>query len=348
MDKKVDLLSLLTVAKAWSALGVIRDKTPAERTVFVVETFKLACISHDDEYALQWFGFLLQAIQAEEDVQEKPTETDWQVKQKAKKDSEIRVILAQANSARTLYAELPRFRAGTGREWVDQDETRPVPMDFPTLLKTKRAMLNVIAKGWSGAPTDEVADEFFKFLLQVERTARFSDEKKLVGEVVREITDSTFPVARIVYTLRNYPRDYTETIGIAWVKHCYDVSCYSGSNAGLVLGAVGSFFEASPAATQLLGKLADEVLNLDHQVQALEGLRHSHEVVYLSLQEVVVRFKYKGREEKDLHRAFEQARDEIREAKKTWTSNRVRVRLEGALVWGYDDKTVFATRTEDL
>lgn len=350
-DGKSVLLELVTKAKAWSVLADFRTSTPSERTGILVKAFVESCTHHDDEYALQLFTWLLQAIQEEDDFNSKPVEgTDWETKETAKKLAKTRVVLAQADAAKTLYPLLPEFRLEPPY-YTDQSGTK-----HSTLLKTKRVVLEAIANGWRSAPTDDSADEFFMFIYRVDSGLRDgSGDREIINETIRKVMGGPdlFPLARLMYTLRNHPSLYEDILAHAWVKNGYFCAYRSkGSKVGLILGAVGDFYEASREATKLLERVGAKILAVDHQLRSLNDLPSrifgppNLEFVYDRVDKVVASFKVTGSEEKELHKAFELVRARILEASKSW-SIRVEIRLHGELVPQYGNRVIHQ-RTEDI
>jgi len=353
-DGKSLLLELVEKAKCWVALEVLKRSTLVERREIVVRAFREACAYHDDENALLWFAWLLQAIQEDEDSRLELTEAmDFLAKETAKKSAEIQTILIKADIAKGLYLELPNFRLEPSR-YADQPGTR-----LATLIKTKKAMLEAIAGGWRSAPTDDVADEFFMFIYKVDSGPSVaSDDRELINEIIRKVTDVRFPLARLMYTLRNHPDLYADILAHAWVKNGY---CYEyrseGSHVGLILGAVGDFYKASPEATMLLGRVGAKILVADHQLRNLNkgrqglifgppNLEFVRDKDNPKFDEVLACFKVVVFEEKEFHQQFEATRDRIIEAKKSWTVP-VRIKLRGEFTFRYKHQ-ITLPRTEDI
>ena len=340
-DSKSTLLDLIRGEKSWLALEILGQASLADRVEISIRAFKEACAHHDDESSLQWFTWLMQAIKEHDEANYELAESaNYNEKESAKKEAEIRIACRQASLALELYSAIPKFKLGAPRYKDEQ------PSRHPTLQKTQASIFETILGGWKYAETNELADEFFIALYKIDESITFyGQERDSINNAIRKITDYRFPMGRLVYTMRKHPGLYTDILGHAWVNRCSRGRFTDGSDLGQILEAVSALYEATPAATKFVGETGNRILAVDRQLRGLMKT-YSLEPVYTSPDAVTLIFNVRGRQETDLHRHFEKARAGILNVRKDWPIP-VRITLQGELVDPFD-KSVLQKRTEDI
>ncbi|MDD5251060.1 MAG: hypothetical protein PHT12_00325 [Patescibacteria group bacterium] len=188
------LRAMLETSGDWSTLASIADIAGREREQEILVRLRMAAHHHDDVQALRFLDALFLAI------------TDTALLGIV--DSKMFVPFgepgtraideaasARAKAAVELWTELPIGQPGTAREFVAQDETKPVSINFPSLLQTKAALLIEIGRRCRQTQDEAEADRLFAFL--ADRNFRFDPEHQMFEAVARVTTDQSFPPARL-------------------------------------------------------------------------------------------------------------------------------------------------------
>jgi hypothetical protein len=353
MQAEPTVMEGLVKARNWGLVSLVELLAAEERVDRLRGAFVTACRRAADEDAVVHFGWLMKGIQ-EADASRNPLPDrmkEWQAHDAAEKAAKVRVALAQADEALALYRELPGTQQGVGREWLAQDESRLVPINIATLLKTRKAMLLEIAKGWRDAPTHAEAEKYFLELHALEREAKFREYSEPVAEVIREIlAGHGFPLERIAYTIRKHPTSaHVQLLAHAWVKGVGGAS-YGTRGAGELIAILANSRQASEGALARIGALADHLTELDRKINMLQGRPHGAAIEYPDLGTVVIRYERKPDRRNDpdsFHQEFERVRDAMRASKGEWKIE-ARVFVEAVLREEFGEKKELAKRREQL
>src|SRR3989344_4140531 len=205
----------------------------------------LACEAQDDEAALRYFGFLMQEI-----ADENPADAAATASQ-------------QAEFASQLWGILPRNHTTEG----------PNPQPVRVMPKTKATVLDILARGWRDAEIT-VSDRCFDILASLGRGA--------AHEIIRGVTDKSFPVDRVVRALMmRVPLDAD------WVYFDDDLERVLTkaferntpvTDLAWMIRATGPLREASRAALQLLERQAREIRALDNLGESLSLALNGREI----------------------------------------------------------------------
>ena len=349
MERKTNVLDKVAEGKQWGLLAACQGTDPDGWVQRIRGSLLTAAIRHADEDAVAHAGWLMQAV-AEADAAANPLpdrKTDWQTHDRAQREGRVRVAMAQAREAKELFAGLPAYRDGWISEFVDQDETRPAPHKYPALVKTRKALLAEVGKGWCAADREEDADAFLDTVLAAVQSDGYPEYRAAAEEALREVLKSASR-PKLLRALQRHPE--AEMVAHAWVRQAAKSYGETPNSSGRLIGAVGCLHENSPPAAAFLEVFAEELCELDRKLREAVGRRPEVGIEYVSLSEVVVRLVVKqvyGSDENGFHAFYEKLRDSLREAKKCW-SRSVRLRLEGKLLHPYEVGVVKAERSDSL
>lgn len=178
------VLDVIGKSENWAAYRTVVILSPAERTEEIEQMFLAAARHHADKTAFQYCEWLLRAI---DDVELLPLLTEERGEQvlpygRVAEEAKRRARATRASRAMKLYVKLPSAKG-------EKDKV-------PTLIETKRALLNEITTWWQETKDEDEADRIFEFLrgLPVWR----EEETKLGRfDLIRKATSTAFPVARL-------------------------------------------------------------------------------------------------------------------------------------------------------
>lgn len=342
-DEYIRVTEAIADSKDWALHTLLKDLKPIDQIKKIKEVFLAACKKRDDKFALQYFKWLLNAVDdaklipfLEKERNDEVLPYTEEVK-KAKTDARIN----RAKIARELYNKLPSSSKGTAQQFIAQDETIPVDVDIPTLLKTKRAILTEIAEWWGETEDEKEADEIFDFLNDI--PTQFDEEVKIKLDVIRKATRSEFPVPRLTRQLlllqpEEFPRegDIAPILAIARARN------RRLNIAALEMSIVQHMEECTKASFQLLENIAKKISIFDAETRELiEMIESSHDIYgktqvsYSDVNTIKVLIEQKCRfnwcrdrdDDKEFYEQFEKARDKVVEWKKKYSNRKVELVL---------------------
>jgi hypothetical protein len=145
--------------------------------------------------------------------------------------------------------------------------------------KTSAALVNEIANGWKETGAEEEANSFFEFLVKLKLEPSFPEkEQQKILEAIRKVTDSHFPVKRLVYNihylldfeerqpeyyLKPSVREITRVLVLGWSRR--DTTETTPS-----ILAISPLEGASPQAFELIKRIAQEIVAFDTLAKGLK------------------------------------------------------------------------------
>ncbi|MBI2625761.1 hypothetical protein HYW68_01785 [Candidatus Parcubacteria bacterium] len=186
----------------WATFVLISHQPIPEQVARLEQVFLAAARKNDDKEAKKYVGFICRALDdgqfvplLKEERGRRALSDDW----RAVEQAGARAQQARAQKMMELYPQLPSHGTGDARELLAEDESRPIKINVPVLLETRRAMLTEVAAWWRLTKDEEEAARLFQFLQS--RELRFEPEKKMFREVIYKATDASFPPQRLVEAL---------------------------------------------------------------------------------------------------------------------------------------------------
>ncbi|KPJ86186.1 hypothetical protein AMJ57_00265 [Parcubacteria bacterium SG8_24] len=349
-DPYTPLIEELERARQWAMVQLLENQGAGERLDAVRRLFLTATERRDDEQAETCFRWLLKAVDdfhlgdfLGETMRGKVLDrTD------GLDEAREQLVRCRAAEAVDLWSKLPSKGVGKCRVQVAEDESYLEDCDAPTLLKTKKAVLEEVARRWRDTKDEDEADRLFGFIVQID--SRFEEERKLVETVVREATGPGFPTGRAVrcylsladrmerFGCRLIDR-IARTLAISWARN-------SDSNDLLqVFGAVRPLLKEKKDPTYpefaCLRETADRLADLEAKVEVLRAALYPPDSFWKKWH-VLFRFPavdrvevvetlqsgHGTRDENGLHDRFGILRDLVQEWHDRYPEIEVLVRLE--------------------
>jgi len=167
----------------------LRSLSPEKQILQIEAIFLHAVEAHADEFALRYLDWLRHAFEDKECISltEEGKNGGMVIESYSKEviEAKKRAQKACSHHFMPLYERLPQFRVGGHRE----------PIEFPTLLETRKAMLTAIADWWRETDDAEETLTFFEFLFSIE--TRFKEEVSIILDVIRAATNEKFSPHRL-------------------------------------------------------------------------------------------------------------------------------------------------------
>jgi len=202
MEKYESLSSTLMESGSWGLRTMLIGIDLPIRIRKMKEIFQTACNKNADKSALQYFKWLLKAVddlfllkfvKKNDDSGEFPYGLPYGDKEVDK--AKLNARISKTNMIMSIYEKLPTSGVNQVPEYFTENESNPVDINVPVLLKTKFAMLAEISREWRETKDEKGSDRIFEFLCQI--PMRFEEEEKIRLSVIRKATNSSFPTSRL-------------------------------------------------------------------------------------------------------------------------------------------------------
>ncbi|OGC45216.1 hypothetical protein A2V49_01250 [candidate division WWE3 bacterium RBG_19FT_COMBO_34_6] len=249
---------------------MLEDMDPEQRVEKFKKAFLMAVKNFDDDRAEKYLECIFILIS---DIHQ---------------NNENEIITNKAKVAIELYKTLPLHGTGEGREQYSQNESISVSVDTPVFKKTRQVLINEIAWSWKITKDENEADRLFDELISL--PSEYESEIKDRLQIIRKITDGSFPLERLIrlayIASLNYKecvdstmhrnkkllcKDVCEILTIAWIKNKVD------SRNGLEFVGIDKQLEilskienSSAEALSSIIKEIDKIVTFDKRVQVLK------------------------------------------------------------------------------
>jgi hypothetical protein len=354
-------------ARIYALLGWRGSDTPAIKLERVTDAFIAATSAHDDDSALTYFNlvvlavndtFLAQYVVLKENRFMLSCENDA-LRNHAIKNAKYEAAIARAKKARELFEMIPKVQ--TKREWVryDEDSGDYKNIDYPTLPKTKKAMLLEIANGWEVAQDQTTADHLVGSLLAI--PLQRDEEEPLRVATFREITDRSFPLLRIIHTIAFFKEEMARSgegvlriLVEAWRKHARKTDLLHAFRILEPISEQSCLFSSaiSDAATELIRSTNGWIKAMDDAVMEMlqrtsmgdcTRLARTVEVRYVDLKVVEIWVKEEIGDQKTGIDSFTSVRDRL---KKWLGANRTPGTFQVHLIYTGESPTYAKSKVE--
>ncbi len=284
-DHYTSLLEELGDKREWALFHLLAKEPLGARTSILADWFLVACRQQDDDRAKEYFDLVMKGF---EDVYVRPLAEEgrsgWlghgnrkclilpHSKQKEIRAAENLMGYEKAAYAMKQYPNLPDSESTHTVEYIVQDETERVrSTGRATLLKTRAAILEVIATRWRNTEDENEADSLFEFLWNLETGWQ---EREARYDAMKDATDRCFPVARLERHIVTYldPRtDYRSEeknipalLAAAWTRSQEGIARVAmGARVTRALsGATGAAFALAEIIAMHAREIDDEVVAL--------------------------------------------------------------------------------------
>lgn len=294
--------------------------------------FLSAVRAKQDEAAAIYLSLLFQSIR---DVQMDPFisrergETSISAHSKGFDEANAKAYELCAQEAMALYPQLPK----------PKQAYRDGPYE-PMLLATKKSLLETIAQQWRKTRDEQLANECFRFLLELAKTDLFHEEWKQFEGILREATDH-FSAQRLS---RNFAQlvssefrhldgcgSYVEKVArlilIAWARNNDFGMSHQILSTCQPLADLNDRWHATGPAFTLLGQCAQDIALLEQATRDLLARLGGSSVVYPSMRRILLSIKETvhphfgkpwQKQEEDAKREGQDRFDKIREHVLAW------------------------------
>jgi len=331
----------------------------ADREDLLHDLFDDLVAYHDDETACRCFGWIVKASEdwlLQDHLEDKDAKRQGRVRIfRRPKDCELLERRREQLPSAVALKRWPRLPAkgkGSCRVQDTENESHLEDCDVPTMLKTKKVLLEAIAERWRDTKDDVEADTLFDLILSAADACRFEEERKMVESVVREATGSGFSAIRAVRFYLLLTRELVrkdrfgcglrhqiaKTLAIAWARNC------QLEDQAQVFGAVWPLLKErrDPSFPEFdyMRRTAVKVSLLEEQLTSLRerlnpnSLFGGRQVRFLFLSPTAIlvtetcQAGYGRLDENRLHDRFGELRDLVEGWRKDFPTVNVTVRLE--------------------
>lgn len=288
-ERYTSLLEELGNEREWALFHLIKIEGRLGLRINILDNCFIEAYSRrDDDRAKAYFNFLMKGVEdallrplAEEghdgwprgDGKEKCLVLPFS-KRKEIDAAKEKTEKGKAALAMRLYPRLPLSEGTYIVEYIAQDETKMVPSRKATLLKTRAAILEIIAARWRNTKDEDEADVLFEFLWNLK--THWPEERDVRYAAMKNATDREFPISRIERhigahldprTVYREEKSIPALLAAAWMRSWDGV-------ARVAVGArvTRALFGVSYAAFALTERMAACAREMDSEVVALASL----------------------------------------------------------------------------
>lgn len=192
------LIKELSESKQWAMLQLLEGKDHDAQLEEMRRLFLVAVGQRDDEQARSYFRWLMRAVDDTHLADFLETKGKWTVfkRDDGLTEANENRCRCRAAEAMRLWSRVPEKGVGKRRVQVTENESYLEDCDAPTLLETKKAVLEEVTRRWRETKDEDEADSMFDLIVGV--GSRFEVEHKMLETVVREATGHGFPSIRLM------------------------------------------------------------------------------------------------------------------------------------------------------